>query len=292
MTKAQASEGVADVGTTSPPSGGGDPFAGLSCDPNVMEEEARTGSSLLERPSDPWLWRRSWHFGASEVAALLIALGRRPEDAFGSYPARASKTLLKRKAGLRKPLKRPPEADRGKELEPELFRQWHTALLRGTATTGYAPMIDAESACYVEGLPPALRCLSPAVDHECPELSASLDVACFDVLGRLGVVDLKCSRDSYLAPPATAHMQSDEREARTLARMTVQLHAQMAVTGAAWGTIVEGVRWCNDWAADHGRSQPVYTHDVFERNEALIEEIRDACREGWRRVEELRREAA
>lgn len=234
----------------------------LSCDFDNLPQEPPT---LLPRPSDPWLRRRSYHFGASEVAALLIALDRRPADAFGSIPRRQSKRLLKRKAGLAKPLKVTPEMERGTQLEADLFAEW----MRGDLG-----LIARDTVQYVEGLDPVLRCLSPAVDHECPELAASLDVLCLDLFGRLGVVDLKCSFKAY---------------EQTKARHVVQLHAQMAVTGAEWGRIVEGVRWANPYF--DGGSQPVRTHEVIERNDALVEEIRDACREGWAAVEKLREEA-
>lgn len=224
--------------------------------------------------TDPWAVRRAQGFGASEVCALLIALGRRPADAFGSHPRAQSKRLLARKAGLSRELKRPPEAVRGKELEPRLIAEWRRLLDRGQAGP-HAALIDPASVCYVEGLPPAARCLSPVVDRACPVLAASLDVVAFDVFDRLGVLDGKCSREPYGELPP-------ERAARREARHAVQLAAQMACSGAAWGAIVEGERW----AVRSGGA--VVTHAVLTRDDGLIAEIRDACNEGWAHVARMK----
>lgn len=219
-----------------------------------------------------WEWRRGFHFGASEMAALLVALGWRDPDEYGSTVRSQSKRLLHRKAGLARPLKRTPLMARGSEREAELWREWRTALERGTAGPE-AGLIDPASLVYVEGLPEAARVLSPIVDHECPEMAASLDVVGRDLLGRLLVVDIKASFKPYEA---------------TRPRHVVQLHAQMACTHAEVGHIVEGVRWSNNYFDERPGSQPIRTHEAVERNDALIAELRAAAREGMERVRALR----
>lgn len=228
-------------------------------------------------PSDPWLARRALGFGASDVAALLVALGRRHAEDFPAWVRDAAKPIrtragivprvLARKAGLA--AYEAPSAvalegiRRERELYSEAYRQARVAPWVAS------PGLDPESLTYAPDAIPR-ECL-PLVDRYERALSATPDAWARDLYGGLVCVELKCSVQAVLhLPPHYA----------------LQVQAQIAVMGAESGLLVVGQQWGASWAPDG----PIAAWPV-ERDDAVIAEIREAAAEGWRRVCALREEA-
>jgi hypothetical protein len=79
-----------------------------------MELDAMYPASQPVAPPTGWHGRRLLTFGASEVPALLIALGmEQADDATPGYVLELAERLIDIKAGLRKPRKAGAAADRG-----------------------------------------------------------------------------------------------------------------------------------------------------------------------------------
>jgi hypothetical protein len=257
-----------------------DPYAISSLDePPPLELVA------LPAETDPWLQRRALGFGASDTAVLLAALGRRPLDWLPSYLQADAKVtnrthkvprLIAQKAGVIEPRKRGSAVAQGTAREVELLDTWRELALRDQAGP-IARLIDAGSVMHSSKLP---RAWWPLPDRHCPQLLASLDAWGADALfGDDVVIECKCSVRPYTG---------------TQAHHVVQLHAQMAVTGATLAAVIEGCGWAAEWT---GGSGPVRTwgdgYDaLIERNDALIAEIRECAEEGWAMVTKLRAEVA
>lgn len=221
-------------------------------------------------PSDPWLARRQLGFGASDTAALLIALGRRHTEDYPAWVRDAAKPIrtragivprvLARKAGLAAYEAPSAVALEGIRRERELYSALYRMRYRG---------LDPESLTYAPDATPR-ECL-PLVDRYERALSATPDAWARDLYGGLVCVELKCSVQAVLHLPA---------------HYALQVQAQIAVMGAESGLLVVGQQWGAAWAPDG----PIAVWAV-ERDEAVIAEIREAAAEGWRRVCALREEA-
>lgn len=227
-----------------------------SFDPATMEAEARVVAPVVEL--DPWLERRGHGFGASEIAALLIALGLREPVGVPKYMVENARKILAVKAGTRRPSKVGRAAREGSRSERALIAAW-----------------DADGECPVRSVlgtiahaDAAPRSFWPLVDRHCPRLTCTPDGWARDLFGEDVIVEAKCTT----APLAEPHWY-----------WTVQVQAQLAVTSCAWGALVIGDEWAADWKQP-GR---VHAHAV-ERDEAVIAEIRGAVVEGWRLVEARR----
>jgi hypothetical protein len=257
----------------------------LSADFAAMTDPAPPEAAPVPPPADPWLVRRGFGFGASDMANVLVALGWRHEDMLNDHqrkrntrPRRKGIPRMHRvfleKAGLVAPLKMsddprsPPNL--GSEREPELVRRWGELIRRGQAGPD-AAMLDADSIVYAERDFP--REVLPLVDRESPRLTATPDVLVRDYLGRLGCWDAKCSVNAY------GELREHHR---------IQVHAQMAVCAGEHGGILEGEGWAAAYR-DHAGEPcgPIVSHGC-ERDDELIRELREAAREGWSRVEEAR----
>ncbi len=220
-----------------------------------MEREARAVKPVAEL--DPWLERRGLHFGASEIAALMIALGRREAIGVPKYMAENARKLLAVKAGLRRPSKVGRAAREGTRSERALV----DTFARGECDVRQMLV----SVTHADAAP---RSFWPLVDRHCPRLSCTPDGWCRDVAGCDVLLEAKCTTSPLAAP----HWY-----------WTIQVQAGLAVSSCEWGVIVIGDEWAADW------KQPGRVHaHVVERDEALIAEIRGAVVEGWQRVEALR----
>lgn len=234
---------------------GGEPPADLS-DLDFAMHEAPAVQAKPE--ADPWLERRGLHFGASEIAALLIALGRRDAIGVPKYMEKNAKKLLHVKAGLRKPDKVGRAAREGSRSERALVE----AFRRDPA----CPVRDLlASVTHADAAP---KSFWPLVDRHCPRLSCTPDGWCRDLFGADVLLEAKCTTE----PLGTPHWY-----------WTIQVQAGLAVSSCAWGVIVIGDCWAADWK----QPGPVHAH-VIERDEAVIAEIRSAVVDGWQRVEALR----
>ena len=230
----------------------------------------------VDAPADAWLARGQLGWGASDIAPLLLALGivRDAEDAPEYIRKRTRVTttshgqprIIAEKAGLVAPYAAGSAASEGTRRERELLTHWRTLLERGVYYDDAESLVLPRSIRHADSL---MRCMWPIVDRHAPVLTATLDAWASDQLGGSLVVELKCSA-------------KERRDLPWWWRW--QVVAQLAVTGADYGLLVMGERWSATWHADDG---PVRTW-VVERDEREIEIVRNAAREGWRRVEQMR----
>lgn len=249
----------------------------LSLDHETVAMQLADGElAHVAPPADPWLARRTMAWGASEVPALLLALGLARGVDVPDYIARRARAttrargqprIIAEKAGLVAPLRVGRAAHLGTEREQELLEQWRAHLERGSYRCEAEELVIPATVRHASVAP---RCSLPWVDRHCTVLAATPDAWADDALGAELLVELKCST-------------TERRELPW--HWMVQVQAQLAVIGAQWGLVVCGEYWAAEWAHDG----PIRAWEV-PRDEALIETIRDACREGWRRVEALRAE--
>lgn len=233
----------------------------------------------MTTPSDPWLARRALRWGASEVATLLVALGRRPVESLPTYAqpdARITRQthgqprIIAVKAGLVASRKRGRPAQLGLEREERLAHAWRDLVAHGHGGPGTEGLLASTLVWVPHAIP---RELLPLVDPRCAYLAATPDAMIRDAFGALVPVDTKCSVKPYGG--AKWHH-------------VCQIHVQADITSADYGLIVEGEGWSAEWRDHAGEpSGPIRTW-VVERDDALMSEIREAAEEGWHRVECLR----
>ena len=228
-----------------------------------------------EPPADEWLQRRLRSFGASEVAALMIATGRRNAADYPQWVQDLAKPirvkggkaprLFARKALLSSQGKLSSVAAAGTRRERELYEAALRLIEAGTLPGGGGLLLP-EGLRYVPDHVP--REWLPKRDDVEDRLSATPDAYCLkDALGRQVAVELKCTAHAVLTVPP---------------HYALQLQAQMACMGAESGVLVVGQQWAAGWQPDG----PVCAWDV-ERDDAVITELREAAREGWAVVQQL-----
>lgn len=238
--------------------------------------------------TDPeWMARRSISFGASEVASVMVALGLRdPEQwAPSSWTLRNANfikvkggnkvpRIFLQKAGIKKPFADSPEADAGRRREWRLMDRWRE--LSRTAETGASALIDPSSVQFTGfGIPLNIM---PLIDRYCPSLSATPDGWARDGVSRFVTIDAKCSYHPYRA----------KWEGGIPPHVFLQKQAQMSVCAADYGLVVEGEEWSATWKDDRGLPPgPVVTHRV-DRDDDVIEEIRQAVTKAMGIVKGLR----
>lgn len=222
-----------------------------------MEREAAEAIAAAPVVADPWLERRGLGFGASEVATLLIALGRRSDVGAPKYVVENARKLLAVKAGLRRPSKVGRAAREGNRSERALIAAW-------TADAACMVRDQLVSVTHADAAP---RSFWPLVDRHCPRLTCTPDGWARDRFGSDVIVEAKCTT----APIAAPHWY-----------WMTQVQAQLAVSACEWGVLVIGDTWAAEWK----EPGPVHAH-VVERDEVAIAEIRSAVVDGWRRVEAL-----
>jgi hypothetical protein len=225
-----------------------------------MELDAMYPASQPVAPPTGWHGRRLLTFGASEVPALLIALGmEQADDATPGYVLELAERLIDIKAGLRKPRKAGAAADRGSAAETQVVESWNAGA-RGTW-----PAIQHASAVPREWL--------PLVDRHAPHLSCTPDAWC-RIGGELINVQIKTD--------VRGGRQHPDRE------WCWQVQAECAVTGAGGSILLYAPGWASWRQSDRG----ALVGWVVERDDAIIERIREATTVGWQRVETLKATAA
>ncbi len=212
--------------------------------------------------ANPWLERRRHGFGASELAPLLVALGRvTPAEiaALPKYLREQASSILRRKAFPGRERKAGGAASRGQKAERVVLEAWRRA--------------DAEAAGLInithESVAP--RSWFPLVDRHCPRLTATPDGWASDVFGDDVGLEVKTTVEPIGQTPWW---------------WLTQVHAQNAVGAYERSLVIVGEGWAH-WREDR-RVRPRALS--VPRDEAQIERIRAACRDGWARVEEMRAE--
>jgi predicted phage-related endonuclease len=230
---------------------------------------------------EAWLSRRALGFGASDVPVLLIAAGLRSGDDAPKYITERTRhvvvgggiegpelavRLYAEKAGIVRPLKAGRAAAIGTKRERELLAAWRERLEHGQFYCDEERQIITSSVRHADV---AMRCAMPWVDRHCPRLVATLDGWAEDILDDEVVLECKCTA-------------SERRELPWI--WEVQVQAQLAVSGGAWGLVICGELWAAEWVDVPGpiRAWPV------QRDEKVIADIRGAVERGWLEVERLR----
>jgi len=218
-------------------------------------------AQLADRTAvDPWLARRAYGWGASEVAALLLAYDPRDEETRAArryhlvdagIGRHGVPRLVARKAGLAVGRRQSSAMRVGQLREAELLAHSEVASV-------YGAIVPADA---------APREWYPLVDRECPELTATPDGWCRGPSGELIAAEAKCTRDH------------PGRELPWYWR--VQLQAQIACMAAAAGLLVCGPGWVT--GAD---TSPAWW--LVERDAEEIDRVRRVARRAWEDVERIR----
>ena len=238
----------------------------LSLDPETVAAQCAEAKPVR----DPWLVRRGFAWGASEVPALLLAYDPRPDEeraALGHHResaehasrrkiSRGYPRIVERKA-FAKDLAASLSMSAGQVREPLLFDAWVSQC--GPELFAFRRASD---------VPPEWM---PLVDRECPHLAATPDAWCRSTLDNgLVMAELKCS------------FAEDEPAMRWY--HDAQIQAQIAVCSASSGVLVLGPGW-----ADPKRellAPPRYRE--VTRDEEAIARIRRVCARAWQDVVTIR----
>lgn len=205
---------------------------------------------------DTWHGRRLLTFGASDVPALLYALGlEEPDATTPRYVREAAGRLFAVKAGIRKPRKAGAAADRGNDAEPKVVQEWNAGARGSWPTIVHASSVPRE--------------WLPLIDRHQPRLSCTPDAWC-RVAGELVNVQIKTDQNAKRVAP--------DRE------WVWQVQTECAVTGSGGTLLVYGPGWAS-WNVHDRRPLTAW---VIERDDAMIARIRTAAAEGWARVEAMR----
>lgn len=215
-----------------------------------------------------WLERRQRAWGCSDLPALWLAAGLANADEAPSYIKqrvsipRGHKTqrFILEKAGIVDARSAGGAAARGTERERELLTQYREHVRRG-ALPGPLP----ETLAHADTVPTEWL---PLVDRECTRLACTPDAWGRDALGLLYAVEIKCSVTERPALPWY---------------WALQLQGEIACLGADGGWLVCG----EHWAAHHGQDGPIRAWEV-ERDDALIQQIREVCLNAWELVEKAK----
>jgi hypothetical protein len=229
-----------------------------------MEAEARAIAAPAPTRA-PWLQRPELGFGASEIAALLVALGRvTPAEvaALPKYMREQADSIFRRKAfPSRRARKAGSAASRGQKAEKAVLDAW----LRDPACS----VRDALAVAHHESVAP--RSWFPPVDRYEPHCTWTPDGWALTVLDEDVGLEVKTTMEPVPVTPWW---------------WLAQVQQQHAAGGYEWSALVIGEGWAH-W--QESRRLPPRAVRV-ERDEKQIEHIRAACRDGWARVEEMRAE--
>lgn len=207
-------------------------------------------------PRDPWLVRRDFTWGASDVPALLLAYDPRPHEvatarAYHREDAEHGRhgvpRIVARKAGLTG------------------AKTVSSAMALGTAREAELLALWASRAGMERVYLPGPRCLLPYVDRHCHVCAVTPDHFAIDDFGLDLVVEAKCTFDRADKGP---HWFWD-----------AQVQAQIAACAVSYGVVVVGPGWARDAEL---RDAPV-AHVVMP-DEAAQARIRRALTRAWEDV--------
>lgn len=251
-----------------------------------MSIEAMDADSVPELPAKRV--EKPTKFGGGEVASLLIALGRRSPDDFPQWVGHNARTvrlpnkhkspwLFAYKAGLREKPKSKSYQEAGLRLEPMVFDAWVRELEAGRRTPDEAwldsPQLESR---ILDGYPQQLR---PKVwqtrfeDPKCSALAVYLDGWARDAFDGLVDVSIKTSMRSH------DHLQP---------QYALQSQACIMAGEFAYSVVVLGECWAADYRNCPPEDRGPLKRWTVRPDAKLQQEIRDACDEGFEKVEELK----
>lgn len=236
-------------------------FAALVATELSSEPEAARAAQPEPAPVDEWLARRLHGFGASEMGALAVALGRPLAESDTKKLAEDARLLFARKAVAKLPRITAAKARaraKAREQERAVLDAWIAADCPGV------PIVH-ESVRHASDIPEQWL---PLRDALCHRLTCTPDAWAFDLFGELVEVSIKTTWHPY-------------REGGLPWAHELQSQAACAVTCAAYGVVVTGIGYA-------GGERAGLVVDVVARDETKIAELREMVREGWRRVEAIK----
>lgn len=232
--------------------------------PDFAPENGRADRSIV--PVDHWLARRMHGFGASEMGALALALGRPALPTDSKKLVKDGQLLFARKTRKTLPkLTKAKARDRARNLATE------RAVLDAWVRMGCpgAPLLDPCSVRHV------LECgreeWFPLRDAECFRLTCTPDATSRDDFGGLVDISIKSTWETY-------------REGGLAWEYERQSQVSCAVQCARWSVVVTGLGFVREDPSEWGG----VLVDVVERDDEQIEALRQMARDGWDRVESLR----
>lgn len=250
-------------------------------------DDGTVSAQLAERPRKPW---RTHGVGASEIGKLYLALGRRDPDMVPTPAWMRDETkgmkrhgnvsrFLLEKAGVVAKKARSTAALSGTKREPELFAAWLEKLRDGDYGHDFEALLDPDSVGYAMATPHEYP---PLLDRDEPKLNCRPDAWARDALGSLVNVQLKCTWKQH--PSQRGKQPWWDVEPPWYYGLQVQ--AESAIVRARSSLLVVGVAWAKD-EDDDEPDGPIRVFHI-QRDDAVVQDIRDAVREGWGRIVELR----
>lgn len=206
-----------------------------------------------------WLERRQESFGASEMMALLVALGmEKAPEGMPKYMQEDARLIFKRKARKLAPERKSQAATAGQDAELPLIMAWNERPTRGFP----APVIPA-------GVIPS-RFL-PILHRKQPRLSMTPD----------GWAHF---HREFLIVEVKTDVHGGKTDVTPW--WWWQCQTQMAVADTQVGLVLYGERWI----AWHDNKGPIHPW-IVERDEAAVARCLEAAELGWREVEKIKEAA-
>jgi hypothetical protein len=249
-----------------------DPMLDMSIE--GMDAQLAEREHVRPAPSaDPWLRRRSNAWGASEMAMVLVATGRRSPTSIPQWqrdhlrllgPSGMPRLYLE-KAGVVGPLKAGHAAAMGNEREEELLDTWIHLLQQQEYAIEQEVDIDIATVRHASQVP---REWMPLVCRRTRCIAATPDAWCRTTSGLLYDVEIKTTIGGINGCRWT---------------WQVQVQAQGMATSSAGAIVVGGEHWARG-SDTSGRVLRAFV----EPDEALRAELAEAAEEAWEVVEKLR----
>jgi hypothetical protein len=216
--------------------------------------------------------------GGSDIAYLMIAFGMVDGSTAPAW-IRDKAKLMKRKApgwprGLAQRIglaarEKSDTLARGDAREPEILAAWIERLERDEWQHEWERDIEPSTIQWAGALPPQWRekadTLSPIV--------GSPDAWALTRSGELVTIDLKCARYGYDAPAWWNGITE------TPWYYSTQIHAYHAAVRSTRGVLLVGCGWNRD-EGDPRSDGPLLALRC-DRDEALVDTVRDVARRGW-----------
>lgn len=230
-----------------------------------MSIDALYAPPAVVHPVDDWLMRRMHSFGASEMGALALALERREWNETDTKKLASDARLLFARKARANVMRLTPAVARKREKD----RIQERACLAAWVELGCpGSTIDPDSVVHASATPEEWL---PLRDIWCPRMSCTPDASGRDLFSGL-LVDISVKTTWPTVRPGPLPWNYE-----------MQAVATMGPTASAASIVLTGLGFARD---DDERGG--FLVERVERDEEQIEALRQMCREGWTRVEEIK----